>query len=404
MTHTKITYNEAWENIFKNFKILDHLQKKLYFDITADEIKSIDGKEARLMTKIDHREHLPQIMLENNLSILAIKNGLYRIARTNPFIDIEKTPECEILKVPSPKNISSINPFNIKSESEALDIAYISGMLKEVFNENTFLTIRGRLRGELDFALNNVPYQVDGVQIEVDGGYEGNHSLHLIEAKIGYRSNINIRQLLYPELFWKKTIKNKKVKSYIFYYQDNIFRFIPFDAHKLCAIHNEERAFEFIDLSNFSLQNLQKSKQSLTNPQAPFPQADDFERIHSMFISLSSSGGIAKSEALGEFDLVDRQFDYYLNTLIWLDVLEVKEGMILSTPRGAKLLKLSYKERLEELAKIIFSDPICFQILKTQSYNSQDFIKNYRIESISTMNRRAQSIQSWIRYFDQVFN
>lgn len=103
----KASNNQAWENIFKDFKILDYLQKHPYFDISADEIKSIDGKEARLMTKI----HLPQIMLENSLSILAIKNGLYRIARTNPFIDIEQTPQCEILKIPSPKNISSINPF-----------------------------------------------------------------------------------------------------------------------------------------------------------------------------------------------------------------------------------------------------------------------------------------------------
>lgn len=113
-----------------------------------------------------------------------------------------------------------------------------------------------------------------------------------------------------------------------------------------------------------------------------------------MFISLSFSEGIAKSEALGDFDLVDRQFDYYLNTLIWLGVLKSKEGMILNTPRGAKLLTLSYKERLEEFAKIIFSDPICFQILKTQDYSPQDFIKFYKIASVSTTNRRSQSIQS----------
>lgn len=398
-----VTNNEAWENIFRDLKILDYLYKNPYFDITADEIKKRDGKEARLMTKIDHREHLPKIMLENNLSILAIKNGLYRIAHTNPFINIEQTPQCEILKIPAPKNIFSINPFNIRSESEALDIAYISGMLKDVFKENTFLTIRGRLRGELDFELNNIPYKVDGVQIEVDGGYEGEKFLHLIEAKIGYRSNINIRQLLYPELFWKNTINNKSVKSYIFYYQDNIFRFIPFDVTKLCAIHEEERAFEFYSSNNFSLQNLQEPKQSLINPQAPFPQADDFERIHSMFISLSSSETITKSEALGDFDLVDRQFDYYLNTLVWLGVLEIEESLILITPKGKKLLTLSYKERLEELAKIIFSDPICFEILKTQNYNPQDFIKSYRIKSSSTMKRRSQSIQSWIRYFNQIF-
>ena len=78
----KISNNDAWSNIFEDLRVLDRITTSKYFDISADEIKRRDDKEARLMTKVDHREHLPKVMAENSLSILAIKNGLYRIAKT----------------------------------------------------------------------------------------------------------------------------------------------------------------------------------------------------------------------------------------------------------------------------------------------------------------------------------
>lgn len=403
----KISNNEAWDHIFQDLHILDYLTKNLYFDISADEIKKRDGKEARLMTKIDHREHLPKIMAENDLSILAIKNGLYRIAKTNPFIDIDPEPQSKPIKIDIPNEILSIDPLNIKSESEALDIAYLSKMLQQTFKEQISLTVRGRLRGELDFSLNNIPYQVDGVQIEVDGGYEGKDALHLVEAKIGYRNNISIRQLLYPTLFWKKQkiAKVKDIKSYIFYYQDNLFRFIPFDENLLCAMHHEEFVFKFNEKSAFKLKELSPPKQSLINPHAPFPQADDFERIHSMFISLSLNQGITKNEAMNDFDLVERQYDYYLNVLLWMNLYKLDNNHhIAITSKGEELLNLGFKKRLEEFAKIIFSDSICYQILQEKNYDIQDFAKNYNLQSTNTIQRRVQTIQSWIKYFNKVFD
>jgi hypothetical protein len=90
---SKISTNKSWENIFNRFDIFNEISRNKYFDITADQIKAVDGKEARLMTKVDFRENLPPIMLEENLSILAVKNGLYRIAKNDPFININKIIE-----------------------------------------------------------------------------------------------------------------------------------------------------------------------------------------------------------------------------------------------------------------------------------------------------------------------
>ncbi len=89
----KVSNHVSWENIFAEYSILTTVKKSGYFDITADQIKAVDGKEARLMTKIDFRESLPKVMREEGLSILAIENGLYRIAKNDPFIDIKEDNE-----------------------------------------------------------------------------------------------------------------------------------------------------------------------------------------------------------------------------------------------------------------------------------------------------------------------
>ena len=80
-------------------------------------------------------------MRDNELSILAINNGLYRIAKTNPFISVPKIKNKEVL-VKMPAGYITLDPFDINSESGALDIAHVSGILKQVFTEDIELTIR----------------------------------------------------------------------------------------------------------------------------------------------------------------------------------------------------------------------------------------------------------------------
>lgn len=401
---SKVTTQKSWENIFNRFNIVKEVKKNKYFDITANQIKSIDGKEARLMTKVDFRENLPKIMQEENLSILAIKNGLYRIAKNDPFIDINKDIQTEIIELDSPTNILSIDPYNIKSESGALDIATITEMSNIVFGEETNLSIRGRLRGSLDFNIGTVPYNIDGVQIEVDGGYEGNTSINLVEAKIGFRNNINIRQLLYPELYWKEEIQNKKfIKSYIFYLQDDIYRFIPYvyDGVIGYADHENEKAFKFKEkTSDFSLYNIQINQSNICL-NTPFPQADKFDTVHSMLILISEHPCMTKEELKLNFDIVDRQIDYYYNVLKWLKLCKEEKDCMVLTDKGIKVLQLPFKERIIEISKIVFSEPIFNNVLNEKEVNLQLF-KRYNVNSESTKNRRLQTVKAWIIYFKKI--
>jgi len=404
MKKTKISTNQSWINIFDKYQIVKKIKSNGYFDITADEIKAMDGKEARLMTKVDFRENLPIIMSEEGLSILAIKNGLYRIAKNDPFIDIDEKIATKIIDIIPPKDIISIDPFNIKSESGALDIAYISKMCDTVFNEESSLTIRGRLRGELDFDIGSTSYNIKGVQIEVDGGYEGLYGIHLIEAKLGFRNNINIRQLMYPQLYWEKEIKSlKTVKSYIFYLQNNIFRFIPYvyDGNVGYVDHSSEKAFRFIEpVSKFSIYDVDIDE-SMIDINVPFPQTDKFEKIQNMLFVISKNSCIKKDELNLEFDIVSRQIDYYVNVLKWLKVCEEKNECIVLTSLGKNIIQLPFKKRVEELAKIVFSEPIANNLLHHIPIN-QELYYRYNMHSQSTQKRRLQTINAWITYFTKI--
>lgn len=401
---SKISNNKSWENIFNRFNIVNEVKKNDYFDITAEQIKNVNGKEARLMTKVDFREHLPAIMKEEELSILAIKNGIYRIAKNDPFIDIEKEIKTKIIELDTPKNIISIDPYNIKSESAALDISTISKMTNIVFEEETNLSIRGRLRGSLNFNIETVPYNIDGVQIEVDGGYEGKTSINLVEAKIGFRNNINIRQLLYPELYWRKEIEKKKtVKSFIFYLQDDIYRFIPYiyDGIIGYADHNNEKAFKFKEKYNdFSLYNIQINQNNISL-KTPFPQADNFDTIHSMLILISDHPCMTKEELKLNFDIVSRQIDYYYNVLKWLKLCKEENECMVLTAKGIKILQLPFKERIIEISKIVFSEPIFNNFLNNKEVNLQLF-QRYNVNSENTKNRRLQTVKAWILYFKNI--
>ena len=82
----KKTVSELWEEIFKDFSILDKIKENKWFKITADQIRNY--KEPRLMTKFDFSSQVPPIFRNNNLGILPINNGEYIIGKYELFKNI----------------------------------------------------------------------------------------------------------------------------------------------------------------------------------------------------------------------------------------------------------------------------------------------------------------------------
>jgi hypothetical protein len=397
----------AWEKIFREFDILGRIARDGHFDINAPQIKRYgDHREPRLMTKVDFREHLPRIMADNGLSILAISNGSYRIARTDPFINVTETIPSRITTVTFPNDLLTLTPSGISSESNALDIAFVSGMLNQVFQEKTALTIRGRFRATIpfEFSLNGVEYPVNGVQIEVDGGYEGEETINLVEAKIGSRNNINVRQLLYPELYWRKRIgAAKRIRTFIFYYQEPYFRFIPFvvDGARMIADHSNELAFTFQEQEErFDLYAIEaRQRDDLVNLDAPFPQADKFDKVLAMLTAIDSQGPVAKKELTLDFDIVDRQIDYYYNTLKFMGLADSDRDTIWLSGLGRKIAGLPHRKKLQKMARIVFSEPIFNRALKSgvDAVDGSLFLR-WGVSG-STIPRRKKTVKSWAEYF-----
>ncbi len=395
---------EGWKLIFATLPILKEVGSAGYFDISATQIKDISGREPRLMAKIDFKEQLPPVMAEAGLSLLAISNGVYRIGRFDPFISIDARPSQQVTRLPFPTGYLTLSPKDLTNESAALDAALLSGALAKIFGEEVVLTIRGRTRNApFTFSLGGIGFPVNGVQIEVDGGYEGATTINLVEAKIGIRKNISIRQLLYPQLAWDAAIKGtKKIRTFICLYQEPLLRFIPviYDGTSCRADHANERVFALEAEARFSLMDIPAQPEAaLPVSGVPFPQADTFETSLAMLSIVAQHGEMTKDALSADFDIVDRQIDYYVNIMRWLGLVTVEAGTIRLTETGRRLADMSHAARMYELAQIIFGEPIFHQALhKGIDHVDSAMFQRWNISG-STIGRRLQTVAAWIKYF-----
>ena len=124
----------AWEKIFEKHLILDKLKNLDYFLISSSDINEF--REARLMTKFDHRSQIPKIFEKNKLSILPVSRGNYIIGEFEIFHDFTQGKDnVEIKKVPFPTFLESLNPEEITSEATAINCAIIAGIIQNFTGE-----------------------------------------------------------------------------------------------------------------------------------------------------------------------------------------------------------------------------------------------------------------------------
>ena len=209
--------SKSWKKIFDDYKILEHDFTKTPFHLTAKSIKlsvqdykNTTEKEVRILCKIDKREQLPEVMRQNKLILLPVKNGEYVITKGDGFIDIPEIkgePETYNSKLDFTLDTSRVG----NSEMQHLDFAYASSLIRTFMEDTSLvLTIRGRkYTPEFNFWINGQELNVKGVQTEIDAGYEGHNKVVLIEAKNSNSMNTIIRQLYYPYRQWSEYTKKE---------------------------------------------------------------------------------------------------------------------------------------------------------------------------------------------------
>jgi len=222
--------SKSWEKIFTDLNVLEHDFNKEPFVLTAKQIKEscqefkkTNEKEVRILCKQDTREKRPQIFQDNHLFILPIKNGVYNIVKGEGYFDIPDI-KSEASIYTSKLDFELVSSTIGDSEMQHLDFAYASSLIRTFMNDPTLvLTIRGRkYTPSFSFFVNKQKIEVDGVQTEVDAGYEGKERIVLIEAKNGKAKNTIIRQLYYPFRQWA-TNTNKKVDLLFFERKGELF-------------------------------------------------------------------------------------------------------------------------------------------------------------------------------------
>jgi len=405
--------DDKWKILFDRHNIVDVVGKVGFFDITATQIKTV--REPRLMCKMDFKQSVAKPFKDNDLSILAIKNGIYRIAKTTPFFDIDlaKINSAKITDFALPKFIETLDHKNITSESQALDAAVASGMLNKLLSEKSFLTVRGRRYSNnmtLTLPRNGTnefqTYDITSVQIEVDGGYEGKTKLALIEAKMGTSDNMNMRQLLYPHYHFMTQTKKDLMTYVMFYETGSLFTFIPMKvANNVPTLdYSETVRYRLVEPMKAPSQATPKATLKLLSPGhgAPFPQADDFEKVLFGYFKVAENEG-TEEEIFSELAIVPRQYNYYFNAMRWLGIVE-KDGRgkpIRLTKFGEDLLNLNESDRLESILELMKLNPVVQHIQETPDQPLANELKErFGLVGISMYPRRRSTIQAWLKYIE----
>lgn len=424
MKYKKTKNDEAWEEIFIDLKILEEIKKNNFFEIRANQINKY--REARLMTKFDHREQLPNIFSENNLSILPLSRGSYIIADMDIFADFPSS-EVDVELVEAPTLYESIDYNNLTSEAAVINCAYVSGLIALFTQDNELKpTVSGRISSssfkfKISGNVNKIfPIRVENAQFEIDGGFEGKDSLNLLEAKISLLSNnFVIRKLFYPYRLWINKI-SKMVRPIFLSYSNGIFHFReysfldPENYNSIKMVREKKYSFQdrFISIEEIN-KILENTKKYSQEPNTPFPQADKLDRVINLCELLLNSGSLTSQEVTEKYGFDKRQTDYYFNAGRYLGL--VRKIRIDGntefelTEKGKIIFKqpiISRNIRIIELILSfeVFHKSLQLYLLQSEPPSIKDIIcimKNVELRKSmnkTTMERRAGTVRGWINW------
>ena len=202
----------SWDAIFETYGIDQHDFDAAPFLISSAEIGAAcqhftrpSQKEARILCKQDTRESRSRAFRERGLFILPVKNRYYAIVKGEGYVDIP-TAEPPLLEYPDDSRLGLGMTGIGSSAALHFDAAHALGLIRLFTGDDSLvLTIRGRkFTGAFQFKVGECQIDVNNVQTEVDGGYEGANQVVLVEAKNGNATNNIIRQLYYPYRQWQQ--------------------------------------------------------------------------------------------------------------------------------------------------------------------------------------------------------
>ena len=436
-TKTQYSTEEAWNLILEKYDVVNEVRKNGVFHIKASQIKEF--REPRLMSKWDSSEQLPKPLSTNKINILPDSRSSYVLG---DFLLYEDIPELKehikhMTSVEIPE-YETIDVDNINSESNAINVLIISRILDDFLNtEENVGTFNGRMSsGQFEFDVDSYADQkrhivVNNAQVEIDGGFENDDSVVILEAKNVVHKDFHVRQLYYPYRLWKSKV-NKPIRCVFSIYSNKVFRLFEYRFNDT----NDYSSIELVQTKNYSLEDTTISLEDLKNvldntvirydddmdkqtkdTSVPFVQADSFDRVISLLENIHDNPmndqeiaelmHFGSNESNGHVSY--RQSQYYRNAGKYLGLFEKDKdedkGVVMKlSSLGIKVYKMKYKERQLKLVSLmlehqIFND-VFVATLKNGDVPTKEVVAN-RMRELNVcaegqLIRRAQSVRAWI--------
>lgn len=419
----KTLIDTAWENLFAKYSILEHINKEGVFNITSAQINEFH--QARLMAKFDYQEKLPQIFLQNELAILPMTNRSYVIGRFNIFESIKNNRKLETKDAKKlPNHITAIDIDHISSETTALLCANICGILAAFFDEEQIThVIGGRMgSGDFEFKLCDINFSVSKSQIEIDGGFESEDYIYLVEVKNLIHDNFLVRQIYYPYRTWTKKLEekkiDKKVRNIFLTYSDGNFYLReyefeqPEDPSSIKMVKEDRYSIVKDALNVEMLQEILDSVDIVEEPELPFPQCNDLDKVINLCELLCyKNEEMSKAEISEEFHFVGRQAAYYGDGARYLNLIAYNKNQTYSlTQLGETVFSQSLQQRQIELVRIILSHKPFNIVMRDYIKQSEcpsykrvlELLKDYDMYNVdkegATFKRRCSTIRRWVNW------
>lgn len=414
--------DSAWRRVCRDTQLLSEIETNGYAYITAKTLKSVGQREPRLMAKLDSLSDRPKVFEECQLNILPTERGTYIVFRDPHNRSYFSLPS-QVQTAPPEQHISrvelelfdSIPKTSAYSEFQAIDVAHLAGLLQTFCEEGEIeLTTRGRMSsGEFDIRLPETNYvvHIKNAQIEIDSAYEAASAIPLIEAKTGFRSDFNVRQLQYPYLYLS-ALSKKRVVPILLAYSNGQYQLTEFSiGEDFGALEMKRQNYYVINepsVVNVDLATLMQTVSLEPEPtDVPLPQANDLNKVIDV-ICLVEQGISELPELTETLGVVERQAYYYGDAAKYLGYLAGKRSI---TPDGLSLAhERSRLGRVQMLLSKMLTRPVLrdsirylesrnFSIDAVDSFALGSIIKSHRTDVTGdTVVRRASTLKNWLRW------
>ena len=421
--------NEAWVELIKKYDIENIVKRKGYFQINSKQIK--EYKEPRLMAKWDSSDCLPKVLQDKHLNILPESRSSYVMG---DFLLYQELPELKehvskMAHVDLPE-YESIDIHHVHSEANAIHVMTLTGILDDFLQvERNVATFSGRMgTGNFDFYVDTFyggkqNIHVSKAQCEIDGGFENDDSVVIIEAKNVVHRDFHIRQLYYPYRLWKEKVK-KPIRLVFSVYSNMIYRLFEYRFDEI----EDYSSISLVKSKNYSLQDTTITQEDLLNVRrdteitenddkdkrkVSFPQANVMEKVISLMENLYHNP-MTKQQIAELMNFDERQSDYYYNAGCYLELFQKAENNDRELTRlGERVFKMNYKERQLHIVSLILKHKIFADffdsIINTGSLPNKKEIEERMIalnicNNCDTLSRRANSVLGWLKWIFNLTN